>query len=197
MTPDPWCPSARRHGTVQAYNSDRCRCAAARDDAARYAREWYARRGTAKVSSNGTRRRLEALGAAGWPAALVAARLGVCDEALRSFRIRDSILRSSADRVAAVYDELSTCPGPSDRARRLSRLKGWVPPSWWAGDLDDPAARPLDPWQRALDARGPLPRDLDALDDLRDPLEAALDAIEADDEEWFAARAASKSEAAA
>lgn len=195
VTPDPWCPSTTRHGTVQAYNSDRCRCTAARLDAARYGREWYHRnrQQPLKVPSCGTRRRLEALAAAGWPAEHIASLIGVCPEALRSLRIRASILRSSADRVAAVYEQLAAQPGPSTRCAKRARARGCLPPSRWTADtIDDPDASPLSPWQQYLAARPtPLLFDRDVLDDQADrELDAVLDAIEAEDEAWFAARRA-------
>ncbi len=195
MTPDLWCPSVGRHGTRQAYNADRCRCTAARADIADYSRVHYHRRQIEplKVNSTGTRRRLEALGAAGWPAEDIAALFGVgTGEALRSMRIRDSILSSSAAKITQIYAELRGIAGPSERTRRRSRMKGWLPPSSWDGvNIDDPRARPVDPWRRYLDARPALLLpDRDVLDDQADlEIDARLDAIDADDEAWFAARA--------
>jgi cobalamin biosynthesis protein CbiG len=46
-----------------------------------------------------------------------------------------------AVRMAALYDELSATPGPSEVAARHARERGWAPPLAW-DDIDDPEDRP-------------------------------------------------------
>lgn len=101
------------------------------------------------VDATGTRRRLQALVAIGWPANHLRLRMGW------SSRTAYVILRTSAPTVtarvrhqmAALYDELSlTVPSPSryvTRARNLARSRGWAVPLAWDDDtIDDPDARP-------------------------------------------------------
>lgn len=98
----------------------------------------------------GTRRRLQALAAAGWSAAQLAARLEVTRGAVASLRDtrQQRVLATTAAAVAALYEDCwwRTPPG---RSRDLARTEtwavrhGWPDPSRWHGrDLDDPAAAP-------------------------------------------------------
>ncbi len=107
------------------------------------------------VDATGTRRRLRALVALGWPLKHLQLRLGfstrtvwllagstASDEAaLVNVRTRDAVRR--------LYDDLSlTIPAPgraTTRARNIAGARGWPPPLAWDDDLiDDPAATPAD-----------------------------------------------------
>jgi lambda repressor-like predicted transcriptional regulator len=94
------------------------------------------------VDSTGSCRRIQALGAIGWPTRAIAARMGVKDHAtvvdLSSGRNR-TIRRSTAVKVRAVYEELWNQPGPSAVSARRAAAKGWLPPAAWDDDgIDDP-----------------------------------------------------------
>lgn len=105
------------------------------------------------VDAAGTRRRLRALVALGWPLKHLHLRLGcstrtvwllagstASDEAaLVNVRTRDAVRR--------LYDDLSlSVPSPgraTTRARNIASARGWPPPlAWDDDDIDDPAAAP-------------------------------------------------------
>lgn len=99
------------------------------------------------VNATGTRRRLRALAALGWPMRHITERLGCSPRTtwLITHRPRQSltVLASTRDAVAALYAELSTSPPPSTRqtsiVRRLAFERGWAPPAAWDDDtIDDP-----------------------------------------------------------
>jgi len=98
------------------------------------------------IEMTGTTRRLRALVAIGYTQSDLCARLGITDAngtqlftASRKGRVR----ASTACRVAALYDELSMKPGPSQAARNRAQRKGWMPPLAWDDDgIDDPDAQP-------------------------------------------------------
>lgn len=144
-----------RHGTRDAYNRDRCRCdpcTAANAAAARRHRLSRARQGwhgtSAWAPALGTRRRLQALTAAGWSTQALAERLGVTKSAIANLRstTQDRVLGATAADVAALYEQCRrrTPPGRYQlRARRYAEARGWPTPAAWAGlDLDNPHARP-------------------------------------------------------
>jgi transcriptional regulator with XRE-family HTH domain len=152
------CPRARhRHGTLGAYKRDRCRCTrcrAANTAAAQRRRRLLAAAhwngaGPVWVHPAGTRRRLQALTAAGWTTTQLASALGVTRSAvahLRNLR-QDRVLTVTAASVATLYDRLwwRTPPQPSTtRSERYAERHQWMPPWRWDGaDIDDPAAEPL------------------------------------------------------
>lgn len=104
------------------------------------------------VDGTGTRRRICALIALGWPARTIATRLGASSRnmweltgptapvrALVTVRLRDAVTR--------LYDEISLVVPPrsahTTRARNIAAARGWVPPLAWDDDtIDDPAATP-------------------------------------------------------
>lgn len=151
------CPRARhRHGTRDAYLRDRCRCApcraanSAHQRGFRRARAVHTWHGTsAWVGAIGTRRRLQALSAAGWSAGELAVRLGVSRSAVAQLRtVRQArVLAATAGDVAVLYDSCWwRTPGGRYQARseRYAQARGWVPPWRWDGvDIDDPDARPV------------------------------------------------------
>lgn len=101
-----------------------------------------ARQAGATIDNTGTRRRLEALMANGWPARELSRRLGHQHTALQLPRHR-RVSSNTAHAVAALYDELQDTLGPSQQARTYYRGQGFLPPGWWDPDtIDDPDATP-------------------------------------------------------
>lgn len=133
----------RRCGTVSAYTAG-CRCQECRDARRRYDRA-HRLHGHGLVDSLGTVRRLRALSAIGWSQSYLAARLGKATSAVHILVVgrHDRVQRRIADAVAALYDELSMTPGPSEYARTTARRNGWAAPLAWDEDaIDQPDARP-------------------------------------------------------
>jgi DNA-binding CsgD family transcriptional regulator len=145
-----------KHGTPAAYNQDRCRCGECRAAVRDYARNRYRRHAMAKhgaaapflVDSTGTRRRLQALAVLGWHGHEIGGRLDCSPQAVAALRGAGGMcLASTAEKVAAVYDELSMTVPPAApyRQRLIHRAlkQGWAPPlAWDDGAIDDPAAKP-------------------------------------------------------
>lgn len=145
-----------RHGTRDAYNRDRCRCGACRRaNAAQHrsrrrraaVRRWCG--GSEWAEADGTRRRLQALSAAGWSTAALAEHMGVTKTAIAALRStgQSRVLARTATLVAQLYDRLwwrtPTNRHPLRSGRHAER-EGWIPPWRWHGvDLDDPGAEPL------------------------------------------------------
>lgn len=98
----------------------------------------------------GTRRRLQALAALGYPILRLSRELDVPDSITRRWlRGRQrTISVANHYRVAALYDRLSmVAPLPTAAVRRRRKLadrEGWVPPlAWNDGDIDNPNASPV------------------------------------------------------
>lgn len=106
----------------------------------------------ALVDATGTRRRLQALAALGWPVREVAARVGMSRINLWQDMQRARVLAGTARSVRDVYNELwDESPPRGTRAERISvaktlahaRARGWPSPLAWDDDtIDDPAAKP-------------------------------------------------------
>lgn len=95
------------------------------------------------VPAIGTRRRLQALAALGWPGRVLAAEVGVTAEALGQWRVRPHVTANTALIVRTLYDRHKDTPGPSACSRKRSLRMGWAPPPAWPGtSIDDPAAAP-------------------------------------------------------
>lgn len=107
--------------------------------------------GHAYVDATGTRRRLQALVAGGWPQARLASRLDMTPSNFGAAFRRERVLASTARAVAALYDEL-WCADPREhgvdnqaysRARNHAAAHDWAPAAAWDDDLiDDPTAGP-------------------------------------------------------
>jgi len=112
----------------------------------RSVKQWrltYATTGPTRVPAIGTTRRIRALLAIGWTTDLIAERLGLGNYTVRDWLYRDAVYKSTAEKIAAVYDEWSMIVGPSDLGRRRAARKGWPPPLAWDDDtIDDPDAKP-------------------------------------------------------
>jgi hypothetical protein len=147
------CP-AKRHGTVNAYDYDKCRCCDAREDH-RLARKRHraliaeAPGGSGRnfVDSTGTRRRAEALICDGWSFEELSRRIGTSRYSVgkwyNSVSRSGSVHSSSAARMAALYEKLRGTPGHSAHALGRARRDNLAP--WWAWhrkDIDDPKVKP-------------------------------------------------------
>ncbi|MDT0276115.1 response regulator transcription factor [Blastococcus goldschmidtiae] len=96
------------------------------------------------VVATGTRRRLQALIAVGWPHDELAARLGRSSTGLRRSMLSDSVTAQTAQDVSALYEQLwNLHPSQStgdqraaaDAARAFAAERGWLPPLAW-DDID-------------------------------------------------------------
>jgi hypothetical protein len=141
------CP-ATRHDTAVAYRHSGCRCPQARVEWRRYnlGRE-AGIHVAAMVDATGSRRRIHALQAAGYPLATIAAALGYHSgrQALGPLLSprRRTIRRARAEQITALYQQWSRLPGPSPLARQRAQTAGHPAPAQWRGrDIDDPTARP-------------------------------------------------------
>lgn len=152
MRRDCACPRAQhRHGTRRAYECDRCRCLPCRAAHAssvhtyRHGGTW---REDPYVDATGTRRRLQALAAAGVTSRQVAAHTGLSVEMasyLRSGRHAQITPRLAAlviDTYEALWDK-SRGDSNSRRCSTQALTLGYAPPLAWDDDeIDNPAARP-------------------------------------------------------
>lgn len=128
----------RREPTCQP-----CRTAQA-DWERHYRTRKYLAGGPMLIDSTGTRRRLQSLMRIGWPAHELGTRLGVSATAVRHWMDADrTVRRETAAKVARLYDELWSTPGPSVKTRARALANNWPPPMAYDDDkIDDPAARP-------------------------------------------------------
>lgn len=95
------------------------------------------------VDATGTRRRLQALAALGWPLDAIAERCGVNRRTLSRALADTTVTVTLAARVAAAYDQLSMTRGPSAGTRGRAARRGWAPPLAWDDEtIDDPATQP-------------------------------------------------------
>jgi len=103
----------------------------------------------ARVDATGTRRRLRALVAAGWPNVTLAAEMGY-PKAVFSCLLADGqglVAAVTARRVQELFTRLQLATPPDIAALRRSRLRGcrhgWPPPLAWDEDsIDDPDTQP-------------------------------------------------------
>ncbi|RFU20592.1 helix-turn-helix domain-containing protein [Geodermatophilus marinus] len=96
------------------------------------------------VGATGTRRRLQALIAIGWPHDELAARLGRNSAGLRRSMLSDAVTARTAQDVTALYEQLWNLRPPhstddqraaADAARAFAAERGWLPPLAW-DDID-------------------------------------------------------------
>lgn len=100
---------------------------------------------TQYVDATGTRRRLQALVAIGWPFVLIGPAIGLHATATGRIARGDlpQVRHATAQAVAAVYRDWSRRPGPNQRARLHATRLGWHGPAVWdTGTIDNPAAEP-------------------------------------------------------
>ncbi|MFM9635891.1 hypothetical protein [Streptomyces turgidiscabies] len=106
----------------------------------------------ARVDGTGTRRRLQALIANGWPQLRLGEEMGITHHRLIWDHVRqDVVAAETARRTRALYDRLwnvdPATAGVSTRfvreSKRLAVSNAWVPPGAWDDDyIDSPAATP-------------------------------------------------------
>lgn len=106
----------------------------------------------ATIDGTGTRRRLQALGAAGWPVSVIAARLDRGEKRIQLLRSADRCTVRLATEVAHLYAVLHyQRPHPITSDERMAvnntlrwaKKSGWAPPAAWTVlTIDDPKARP-------------------------------------------------------
>jgi hypothetical protein len=104
-----------------------------------------------RLDATGTRRRLQALIAIGWPTELLAAQLGRRPNSLQRSMTGESITARTAHDVATLYERLWNTRPPrgtgdqraaADAARAYAAAQGWLPPLAW-DDIDtDPTPTP-------------------------------------------------------
>lgn len=107
----------------------------------------------ALVDPTGTRRRLQALSALGWPCHAIAERIGWQSSNLHAALVgKHGVTAATAEVVRRIYDDMSMTPGPSSRSRAHAARAGYAPPLAWDDEpgsphhIDEPDATP------ALDA---------------------------------------------
>lgn len=98
------------------------------------------------IDATGTKRRLQALVYAGWPMRALDRRLDFQPGRCHKLVLTDLVKRSTAHKVAQLYDELWDKPAPKQtrvKAHNQAKAKGWAPCGAWDDDqIDDPKVRP-------------------------------------------------------
>lgn len=138
------CP-ADKHGKYWHYDRWNCRCPDAREAALlRRMRIRKGRHQPLNVDATGTRRRLQALAAMGWPADDISVRSGISVRTIRSiYSGATTVRRSVADAATALYNQLGLTEGPGRLCKTRARNRGWVTALAWDDDtIDDPTKRP-------------------------------------------------------
>src|SRR5918997_3254042 len=104
-----------------------------------------------RVDATGTRRRLQALIAIGWPAELLAAQLGRRPNSLHRSMTGESVTARTAQEVATLYEQLWPIRPPrmtgeqraaADAAQAHAAAQGWLPPLAW-DDIDSDPTPPV------------------------------------------------------
>ncbi|MGQ4353226.1 hypothetical protein [Streptomyces drozdowiczii] len=100
------------------------------------------------IDATGSRRRIQALAAHGWPMPSLAAPIGINPCSVNRITRQVRVYTSTARAVLDVYNTHATASPQehgipqwkSDRARREAQAKGWPDPLWWEdmGHIDDP-----------------------------------------------------------
>jgi len=100
------------------------------------------------IDATGTRRRIQALAAHGWPMPSLADPIGINTCSVNRITRQVRVFTSTARAVLDVYNTHSAASPQehgiplwkSDRARREAQAKGWPDPLWWEdmGHIDDP-----------------------------------------------------------
>jgi AraC-like DNA-binding protein len=104
------------------------------------------------VDATGTRRRLQALAAVGWPFRALGPHLDVAPQTVARLTHQRRLYATTAETVTTVYTRLSTTiaedhgiPAASAaRARNRATAEGWRDPQYWddMGHIDDPTFNP-------------------------------------------------------
>lgn len=108
--------------------------------------------GSQALPNVGTRRRLQALVAAGYSNEFIAAEFGISAVNVGQWLRRDYVSAETLDRVRELFNRLQLVPGPSDHARRRAQRLGWQPPlAWDEEDIDNPSAKPCQQSSLSMD----------------------------------------------
>lgn len=113
---------------------------------------------TGRIDATGTRRRMQALVAIGWPVRHIATHAGLHPTTTRIPDAGGRVYVATAKAVAATYDRLRhrrpTAHGVTaahmQRAKNLGSRNGWPPPTYWdqhPGEIDNPDYMPMTPRQ--------------------------------------------------
>lgn len=105
-----------------------------------------------RSDATGTRRRIQALAANGWPMSSLGPLIGVNADSVNRMTRQRSVYAATARSVTNVYQRYSA-EAPEDhgvpawkaeRTRRETQAKGWPDPIWWEdmGHIDDPGFDP-------------------------------------------------------
>lgn len=104
------------------------------------------------VDATGTRRRIQALAANGWPMKALGPHIGVNPATVPRLAAQERVYRHTAEAVAAAYDKLAdqdpaghgVAAAAIERTRRRATREGWHDPQWWEdyGHIDDPTFDP-------------------------------------------------------
>lgn len=105
------------------------------------------------VDSTGSRRRLHALMAIGWPLLYTAQHAGIHPSNRSVIVARPTIRATTAQKITAAYDELKNRkparhgirPTSIKRAKQQASANRWPPPAYWdeTGAIDDPHFEPM------------------------------------------------------
>lgn len=177
---DPAC-EARWHGTYTAYRKAGCRCPHAREAHRIYQkRSREGRNETVLIDATGTRRRVQAMWALGHSSQVIAeACNGRFDRRqVERFCRQEKVTPGHRDLIRAVYRELITWPGASERTRRRALASGYALPVQWGANIEDRCAEP-DPIE-------PLPVELNLIDEVSVELALAGHKVELTDAELVA-----------
>lgn len=109
---------------------------------------WQVARANALISPVGSRRRVQALMAIGYPGRVIAEELNVHHRVVAklSAESQDYVTARVARGVAEVFERLQMTRGPSEISRQRAARKGWhLPLSWDEDSIDNPDAEPQIP----------------------------------------------------
>lgn len=176
------------HGSPSRYNHDECRCPICVEGARRnrkriaHQRARAAARGGLWTTARGTVRRMQALAAEGWGTPQIARASGL--RSAHIYRLQTAtpldkpMLRTTAAKHAAMYEQLGALPPPTGPYAKRSRTRaaqhGWVPGLAWNNiDLDE---QPSAAGQRGPKhgAKGGQPTDPHTIERIRELAAAGL-----------------------
>lgn len=145
------CGAAIHNATT--WRAKTCRCDVGRDDHNRQQRIVRKERELGRprrLPAAATQRQIRDLMAAGWPVYEIAPRIGWASGNMNVLLTQRWVQRRTAERVAAVYEQLRSVAGPSDLTRRrAARADWWLPPVEQCGAVDPVSV------QRAVDGDPP------------------------------------------
>lgn len=117
---------------------------------------------TRTVPAVGSTRRLRVLAREGWPARLLAERIGMSQRHVQDVQAErvTTVQRPTAISIARLYDGLKDTPGPELRTARRAEQRGWhTRNQWW--DIDDPDEVPDPGWSPSRGGGTDIAADID------------------------------------